>query len=276
VSFRQGFDLPTNGTVTLRLDGEPAISGNINMKNGTLIINNAMHLNKGATFKDNGFIQSNGFADIVFQKSLIFTNNYIKLIGVIRFLSTDYGVIDFQQGAVLDARTLSRLNFYNCQIFDRGTSILTSLTKPDAWFIGNCSVFAGIDAPTIWLTPNIFFQGSCSIATGTQLKMKKLSLNNVAEATIETGSTLELTELDVRFRQSKFFLNNSTLDFVSSLTTDIMIGATSVSQGRLTIRGKSMIKSSTGNSLTTSPRLTIEVLEGSTLIIPEHTKLILQ
>ena len=61
VHFTKGFRLPANGTVSLSLAKTP-VGGEIDLNNGTLILDDELFLNAGTTFVGTGTIVGNGNA----------------------------------------------------------------------------------------------------------------------------------------------------------------------------------------------------------------------
>lgn len=273
VSFRGGFDLPTNGTIGLRLDERAFIGNNINMNNGTIMLNGELYLGPSINFIDNGFIVGQP-GIITVQNTLQLLTYYIHLTGDVSFRASNYGRLESGSGK-LDVQNVQTLQFINMDVIDRQTSIVTNSTNPITWRFKNCYILAGADSLTEWFNPSILFDGPNRISVANQLKMKKLVVNKLSNIRIRSGSKIALQGLELLGKESTAFLENAQLDFISTTTTPIQIAhPTTLNQGSLSIQGKSIITSSTGNILNFSNKANLVLQSGARLTL-DKTHLIM-
>lgn len=266
VSFRGGFDLPTNGTVFIALDTTAEVEANINLNGGTIFLKNDIYLAPGTQFLGNGFIVGDSSA-ITFEDTLTITS-CLKLTGTVILQSNYYGMIDFPSGGSLDVRNLDGLRFNHCTIVDRGSSILTTLTYPRSFEIDQCIVAAGAEnSVTQWFNPTIKFIGDSRLLVGDLFKLNTILLDDFSRLNIASQSAVQLKKLLLPYRQSSISLVNSYLDFISTDTLDITIGTTAAIQGRLILDGPSIIASSTGNKLRIPHSVSVEFPSGARLAI---------
>lgn len=269
VSFRAGFDLPIGGTITLRLDSTTPISRSIGMNDGTLILEDDLHLGEDVTFTGSGFLQGNGHD--VFCKGLILHGNVLRLQGSCKFLGVGYAQIGQRYGGVLDLTNATFVSFSVCRL-DAGI-LATSVTRPVQLLLRN--VFLASLSPITWLHPNTIVQGALNqwaLVSDSFTINQKLTLVDQAQLNIEPGGLLQLGDLDLRRADSRFILRSSILDIAATVTDDIILGS-STAGGSLVIDGQSIIRSSSGNNIIFDSGFNLELLSGSRLTIDDATKI---
>jgi hypothetical protein len=273
VSFNQGFDVPSTGTVILRLDGTSPIYDDINLSDGgTLILQKDITLERDVTITGSGFIDANN-NNIDFH-DLTFYGNHVRLSSSVHFRGRFHARMGFADGGRLDMTNASFVIFEDCQVGIRGNSFITSSSSPSALNFKNCYVTTGINPVIEFFQPKTLFVGAFNrLGIGNELIIhQQLLVNNQSQLFIESNSCLTVENLSIQFDQAKLVLNNSILDFVSTATDDILIGDfSSVQQGSIVINGQSILRSSSNNKIKLAETARLELSSGARLTIDSST-----
>lgn len=247
VSFLNGFDLPTNGTITLNLSPGCMISGEINMNGGTIKALSPVILGPGGSrISGNGFLN---IPNLIISKQLTI-NSYIFYIG------TNATIKGLNNSTIEFSPASARLDFSQLSGNLEFQSVSTGLKRfvfqtnnPLRIIFDNWS--CNLDNTSVIIpTKFIDFFGKCEINIDKQGKLTTPGtwiINPNASVTIGALSKIQIGGLILSEKSSQITLNNASFDFLnsSSIGLPIQLGdPLNNSAGQIIIQGRSILKSS--------------------------------
>lgn len=271
VYFKNGFDLPPGGTVSLDLTQR--VDGPITLNGGTLILNNHIYLGEDTTISGSAFIDSQGHT-IFFNGTkgitdqLIFIGNVdIDGQGIGRFNIRDSGIFNFEQSTLVE---FSDMSFFLSQ---PSTSFKLSSNGVNTIRFSNVSIDLRRGATLFFTGTNFFIEGvrGLSIAgLGSTLEILS-SLRPATKLSIMPDVTLKTKNLLPLFDDAEVLLDRATMDIYDVTTTNRLI----FPRGSLDISGECFIKSTANNVIIMGDSADIIFNPGARIVLDDSTHLII-
>ena len=246
VYFKQGFDLPINGTAIVDLV-EP-VDGNIVFKNSTLIMNNNLNITSNATITGTGFINAKGNI-LKFDASIglgpsdrfIFTGNIIIEGNGSNYILPNTGAFIFTQKSPsvflrnIELRLLTSSNFYTAPaapaalVFQNSRLILLQqliLNADSVRFYDRGNIIRGKKGSELRINGVLYLQSFTDLVVSQGII---LSASSLLSSDPTGGITLQSAQLNI--------INTATSDLLFNRVNSVNNPA-----GSLYISGKSILK----------------------------------
>jgi hypothetical protein len=270
VYFHDGFDVAPGGTILLSV-AAGFVNGDVALNGGTI------DLKEDLTFLRRGDITGTGFIDMN-NNSLSYNRlggffddaPFVKILSPGEFLGEQYARMFLRNKLDLSAVT-GEIRFKGGTLIT-GNGFITTTTNPSLISFHGVNILGGGET---FLNPIVELRGQVIVNATNPISMQLLNISD-SIVTINTGSRLQATGLNVSFFTSTILLRNAQLDFVSTGTSPIVLGAPNPFQGKVLLEGECSIESTTGNELRVNPSLDLEFLAGSRLIINNDTHLAIE
>lgn len=159
VSFRNGFDIPADGTVILELAPGMGVDGAVNFNGGTLELREHCIFGPRVVINGKGFIKSNGSTLFLENPINVLTDNPFTLLGNISIIGIGFPFLALrgaQGGLNLASDALLSCTFKNLDIQQGNNDLLfTSSISIRELVFDHCNIRFGTGVVTILKTPRV-------------------------------------------------------------------------------------------------------------------------
>ncbi len=260
VYLHDGFSL-TPGTTAIFIMDSGFVDGDVFLNGGTI------QLGQSLTFVNDAEVTGTGFFDLdennvyhSVNKNFLVGTGYIKILSPGSMISLSQAPINIRNGFDLSS--------VNGDFSFRGGTVLmnddviTSTAFPSSLAFVQTRVTSR--TAVTFLNPEVSFN-STVVDAADPISMEALNING--RSGIGSGALLRLKELNVNFENSTLDLNNCIIDFISTGTDEIRIGASGANQGTILFNGANVFRSSTNNPIVFDESLTVEFFPGARLAL---------
>ena len=262
VKFKNGFDVPANGTIFLGVYTE--VSGQMVFLNNrsTIILEDTLSIDKASGFSGSGFIKTNNhwiyYRDNMSVNSPLFITDQLIMDGLSR------GILTFNTGST---PTFTLLNSNNIYLFNSYIQSIFISTDPFSFRVANrtCTLQDITLSGRLGTFDTLFIANKCSFGGRNQTFTygNRVNIYANSELTIRKGCTL----------------NTPLVAFFDSLATLILINATATTNalqatGQIIVQGKSRISSPNSSPVSLHQNTSLQIANGSLLTIDPNTRLL--
>ncbi len=280
VYFKDGFDLPPNGTVIINITQQ--VGGDIVMNNGTLILDDHLKLGPDVAISGSGYLQAED-KTLFFLRDKLITDGIIVTSNII-FDGQGKGSILINSGNVSLAFTnnVSRCVFkdmffrtpLNSRFFT--TDLAPSRLEFDNTLIDLRGVSSNFNSTFVVFKNACFLRGR----EGKSLTITNtFILDNQGELSIGQGLELNVNEVLSGDEVTGIVLDSARLVYTNTSPLFPLFRQPSLSaqpRGRLTINGQSQLSGPEGVALSLSEQSIIQCNAGASLSLEPGTHLIIE